>query len=332
MKFGKEFKKQQVPEWVEAYVDYNGLKRILQDIRHIKKPIQPTTPAQQKHRFHRAFSGPETRAENSGDVEDQVIAVDTVQEENSIEMYHSKFLKPPEGGQNEIMFFKKLDNELNKVNTFYNEKVEEVKSEAAMLNQQMDVLLALRIKVMNPDFDASASLQQLSVDNNHSMPSRDTKHIDLAPRVDHSPERLSSDHAKYNSGTERNTATENEEQHPLEILDRVKIVNTFETPMSTIRGVLRDSKENDLRFKREELKKVDQRLKIAFIEFYRKLHLLKNFSYTNLSAFSKILKKYEKITSRRAARSYMKMVENSYLGSSDEVRLNLIQFDNNWSY
>ncbi|VFQ64489.1 unnamed protein product [Cuscuta campestris] len=320
MKFGKEFKKQQVPEWVEAYVDYNGLKRILQDIHHIKKLKQPTTPVQQKHRFRRAFSGlnPETSAENSGDVEDQVISVDTVQE-NSIEMYHSKFLKPPEGGQNEIMFFKKLDNELNKVNTFYNEKVEEVKNEAAMLNQQMEVLLALRIKVMNPDSDASASLQQLSVDDNHSMPSRDTKHIALAPRVDHSPERLSSDHSKYNPATEGNTGTENEEPHPLEILDRVKIVNTFETPMSTIRGVLRDSKENDLRFKREELKKVDQRLKIAFVEFYRKLRLLKNFSYTNLSAFSKILKKYEKITSRRAARSYMKMVENSYLGSSDEV-------------
>ncbi|PWA34168.1 phosphate transporter PHO1 10 [Artemisia annua] len=27
MKFGKEFKKQKVPEWIEAYVDYNGLKR-----------------------------------------------------------------------------------------------------------------------------------------------------------------------------------------------------------------------------------------------------------------------------------------------------------------
>ncbi|PWA72822.1 hypothetical protein CTI12_AA264700 [Artemisia annua] len=27
MKFGKEFKKQKVPEWIEAYVDYTGLKR-----------------------------------------------------------------------------------------------------------------------------------------------------------------------------------------------------------------------------------------------------------------------------------------------------------------
>ncbi|KAL3819342.1 hypothetical protein ACJIZ3_005247 [Penstemon smallii] len=39
----------------------------------------------------------------------------------------------------------------------------------------------------------------------------------------------------------------------------------------------------------------------------------------NLSAFSKILKKYEKVTSRSVARSYMKIVDNSFIGSSDEV-------------
>lgn len=30
MRFGKEFKKQKVPEWTDAYMDYNGLKK---DIR-----------------------------------------------------------------------------------------------------------------------------------------------------------------------------------------------------------------------------------------------------------------------------------------------------------
>lgn len=125
---------------------------------------------------------------------------------------------------------------------------------------------------------------------------------------------------------------------PLEILDHIKIVNTFESPMSTIRGVLRESKENDLSYKKEELKKVEQRLKIIFFEFYQKLRLLKHFrywkielgllsfpkiffqftlifytrwlsfwpanfwmnctSYMNLSALAKILKKYEKVKFR----------------------------------
>ena len=37
-------------------------------------------------------------------------------------------------------------------------------------------------------------------------------------------------------------------------------------------------------------------------------------------AFSKILKKYDKVSKRNATKSYMKMVDNSYLGGSDEVK------------
>lgn len=62
-------------------------------------------------------------------------------------------MSPEEGRENEINFFKKLDNELNKVNTFYKDKVEEVIREAALLNKQMDALIALQIKVENPDSD-----------------------------------------------------------------------------------------------------------------------------------------------------------------------------------
>ncbi|PRQ40735.1 putative SPX domain-containing protein [Rosa chinensis] len=40
MKFGKEFKKQMVPEWSEAYMDYNGLKRILRELREYKQSKQ----------------------------------------------------------------------------------------------------------------------------------------------------------------------------------------------------------------------------------------------------------------------------------------------------
>ncbi|CAL5387109.1 unnamed protein product [Camellia sinensis] len=64
---------------------------------------------------------------------------------------------------------------------------------------------------------------------------------------------------------------------PLEILDHVKINNTLESPISTIKGVLKDSKEKDLSFNKEELRKVEERLKLEFIEFYQKLRLLKNY-------------------------------------------------------
>lgn len=74
-----------------------------------------------------------------------------------------------------------------------------------------------------------------------------------------------------------NGDTDSQKPDPLEILHHVKLVNTFESPMSTIRGVLSESKENDLSYKKEELKKVEHKLKIIFIEFYQKLRHLKHF-------------------------------------------------------
>ncbi|KAK4376650.1 hypothetical protein RND71_002946 [Anisodus tanguticus] len=303
MKFGKEFKREMVPEWIEAYVDYTGLKQILQEIRRFKESKQPPTPAR------------------------------TLEQRK---FYKTKFLASPEGAENEISFFDKLDHEFNKVNTFYKDKVDEVMREVTLLNKQMDALIALRIKVMDPGFDAFASLQRLSLDINNSTPSRitsplrmttlDTDDMLVSPSFGPTYGRQgSTSNVSYpmvpinriTLGESRDT--DSTKTDPLEILDHIKIVNTFESPMSTIRGVLSESKENDLSYKKEELKKVEHRLKLIFMEFYQKLRHLKHFSYMNLSAFSKILKKYEKITSRNAARSYLKMVDNSYLGSSEEV-------------
>lgn len=64
---------------------------------------------------------------------------------------------------------------------------------------------------------------------------------------------------------------------PIDVLDRVKINNTKETPRSTIKGVLKVSKQTELKFSRENLMKVEESLKRAFIEFYQKLKLLKSY-------------------------------------------------------
>lgn len=66
---------------------------------------------------------------------------------------------------------------------------------------------------------------------------------------------------------------------PLQILNRVKINNTLETPRSTIKGFLNVPKQTELKFNRENLKKVEGQLKLAFVAFYQKLRLLKSFRY-----------------------------------------------------
>ncbi|XP_048136016.1 phosphate transporter PHO1 homolog 10-like isoform X2 [Rhodamnia argentea] len=307
MKFGKHFKRQKVPEWVEAYMDYNGLKRILRGIVFFKQSKQPATPLrtfQRRSSLYRSFSGltvPSGIPPSERDIEDQVIAVNSSQGEGSMQCYKTDFLEQSkEGGDIEAMFFRKLDEELNKVNTFYKDKVEELMNEASSLDRQMDALVALRIKVENPDANGS-SLKTYSTN---------TAATELSPSDD-----LNGDGSSGMCRQEVNGCRHD----PLEVLEHVKIHNPLESPISTLKGVFRYSEDVELRFKKEELRKVEERLRLVFIEFYQKLRLLKLFSFMNLSAFSKILKKYEKITSRRAARSYMEIVDNSYLGSSDEV-------------
>lgn len=160
MKFGKEFTAQMVPEWHEAYMDYNFLKTLLKEIHRFKlrnKP-PPSTPAGLKRKLtlYRAFSGL-TQKQNSpvspsspADIESQAILVNPVHREDGSEGFRTTFLMAAEeGGEYELVYFKRLDDEFNKVNKFYKSKVAEVVKEAELLNKQMDALIAFRIKVEN---------------------------------------------------------------------------------------------------------------------------------------------------------------------------------------
>ncbi|XP_010258335.1 PREDICTED: phosphate transporter PHO1 homolog 3 [Nelumbo nucifera] len=355
MKFGKEFISQMVPEWQEAYMDYNYLKTLLKELHRFKQRTKPpaNAPGGLKRRLtmYRAFSGltqtyTNLKSPTQGDIEDQVIHVKSVQKEGSERCYETTFLmSSDEGGEYELVYFRRLDDELNKVNKFYRSKVEEVMKEADMLNKQMDALIAFRIKVDNPTglIDGSAEMTRLASDVAASaaavmasVPSDvrgSRKHMDVIEEVelssrsgseDSSEDRDIHDTRPVNSTTsvvdvmKPNKMMANRPA-PLEILNRVKINNTLETPRSTIKGFLKVSQNTESSFRKEELRKVEGQLKRAFAEFYRKLRLLKSYSFLNLLAFSKIMKKYDKISSRRASRDYLNMVDSSYLGNSDEI-------------
>ncbi|XP_050373013.1 phosphate transporter PHO1 homolog 10 [Argentina anserina] len=327
MKFGKDFKKQMVPEWAEAYMDYNGLKRILGELREYKQSKQhPSVTSPRDFEQKSSLSG---TLGGGRDVEDQVIDVNTLRRDGSKQFYMTKFLRQSEeGGELEVTFFTKLDEELNKVNTFYKGKFEEVKQEASLLNKQMDALVALRIKVKNRHQDSSSSGRRDCVDitmpltrNTSAADTSGTCELPLIQQqcqigeVEHMRQLIEFKHD--NSREVFHTYDYNRD--PLEVLEGVRIIHTLESPISTIKGVFKDSKEEHLSFDKDELRGVEERLRVAFIEFYHKLRLLKHYSFMNLSAFSKIMKKYEKFSSRRASRSYMQIVDNSDLGNSDEV-------------
>ncbi|KAM3754585.1 hypothetical protein ACB098_03G176600 [Castanea mollissima] len=354
MKFGKEFTAQMVPEWQEAYMDYNQLKSLLKEIQRFKQRTEPpATPAGLKRKLalYRAFSGLTQRYNNptspssaSDEIESQAILVNSVNHGGS-QSYKTTFLmSSDEGGEYELVYFRRLDDQFNKVNKFYKAKVEEVMKEAAMLNKQMDALIAFRIKVENPQgwFDRSVEMTRLASDVAASAAAvaASTPKGARARRVPMSMDVIEEGPSSHGPSSDESSDDKDDKENeivnqmvheqriknmkgtrptPLEILSHVKMNNTLETPRSTIRGFLNYPVQTELNFTSKNLRKVEDQLKRAFVEFYHKLRLLKNYSFLNTLAFSKIMKKYDKITSRNASKSYMKMVDNSNLGNSDEI-------------
>lgn len=181
MKFGKELVSQMVPEWEEAYMNYNYLKSILKDIDHFKNRNKPPPPAaavttnnpaglKRRLTLYRAFSGLIQRSSSKisspgpmQDVESQPILVSSVNRSDGQEGYETRFLmSADEGGEYELVFFRRLDDEFNKVNKFYKAKVAEVMKEADVLNKQMNALIAFRIKVDNPQYDSPDDAIEMS--------------------------------------------------------------------------------------------------------------------------------------------------------------------------
>ncbi|KAL0461612.1 UNVERIFIED_CONTAM: Phosphate transporter [Sesamum latifolium] len=316
-----------VQEWQGAYMDYSQLKKLLKEIMRFRQQNAPQFSGRKgslrrKLTMYRVFSGLTGRdnhvRSSSKHNEDEVILVSPVQQEGSENYYQTTFLRSSEeGGADEVVFFEKLDHELNKVLRFYKAKVEEVKVEAEELSKQMDALIALRIKVHKPyvdqKFDPAVKVGSSAPATDIASASGESREMDVIKEVETGSEGSAGDEQMRPEKDIKGFRPA-----PVEVLDHVKINVDPDTPISTLRNVIISSK-SDPSFSKAELKKAEEKLGRAFVEFYQKLRLLKSYCFLNMLAFSKIMKKYDKITSRNASKSYLEMVDKSYLGSSDEV-------------
>ncbi|KAL2650504.1 hypothetical protein R1flu_018632 [Riccia fluitans] len=70
---------------------------------------------------------------------------------------------------------------------------------------------------------------------------------------------------------------------------------------------------------KKQVQHAEKLLRSAFADFYRGLGLLKNYCTINIMAFSKILKKYDKVTGWNTSPTYMRAVETSYFATSSKV-------------
>ncbi|PKI47904.1 hypothetical protein CRG98_031688 [Punica granatum] len=155
MKFGKEFASQMVPKWQEAYMDYSYLKAVLKDVLNIRKRVQTVSPKastpggsalKRGVSLHRAFSGitsrhrrnPNSPLARGGDEE---VLFNSVRENGSSSGARNQttfLMSSEEGGECELVFFRRLNDEFNKVVMLYRKKVQEVVEEADELTRQMN--------------------------------------------------------------------------------------------------------------------------------------------------------------------------------------------------
>ncbi|ESQ32597.1 hypothetical protein EUTSA_v10005314mg [Eutrema salsugineum] len=349
MKFGREYEAQMIQEWREAYMDYRSLKSIVKQILRYRlqkqqRPPRPppaagdTAPLQsdggkggkggtgaaglsRRVSLYRAFSGLTNRAKGSPkkshkhnnplsskrhhyhlfeDDDEQVILIN----EDETASYTTTFLSPAEeGGEMEVQFFRRLDGEFNKVLRFYKQKVENVMEEADELSRQLNVLIALRVKVENPNVDFPPDINGVS--SGPASPHTTTRTPATSP-LDVIREMEQTEDKKVFKPA------------PVEVLDHIKLKIEPETPLTTLKCMIMGL-TSEQTFSKSELKRAEELMSRAFVEFYQKLRFLKSYCFLNQLAFSKILKKYDKTTSRNASKPYLNTVDHSYLGSCDEV-------------
>ncbi|KAG6420945.1 hypothetical protein SASPL_117491 [Salvia splendens] len=294
MKFEKEFSSQMVQEWQGAYMDYSYLKKHIKAL--LKSHQQSSNPGftRQRQAMYRAFSGLTGRSSPKAREEEAVMIPQSA--------YQTLLMKlSAEGAEQELEFFKKLDLEFDKVRTFHEGKVQGIRENAEELSKQMDALIALRIRVKRPDQVLETAAAS----------------VVLSP-VARSPEGVHMDVIQEVEDEEKTKDLEGLRPARLQVLEHVKINVDPDTPVSTLKNVIMSSKL-ELSFSKDELKRAEKKMRKAFIEFHQQLRLLKSYSFLNILAFSKIMKKYDKITSRNASKTYLQIVDTSSLGSSEEI-------------
>ncbi|CAN8265970.1 unnamed protein product [Cochlearia groenlandica] len=274
------------------------------------------------------------------DEEEQVVLIN----EDESGGYTTTFLNSAEeGGEIEVQFFRRLDGEFNKVLRFYKQKVESVMEEADELSRQLNVLIALRVKVENPNVDFPQ----------HHRNNDDVDALSSAPSSPHSTTSTTTTSTRTSAPSPLEVIREMEQTQekkvfkpaPVEMLDHIKLKIEPETPLTTLKCMIMGL-TSEQTFSKAELKRAEELMNRAFVEFYQKLRFLKSYCFLNQLAFSKILKKYDKVsnllnnhlldylfvflilisfvmfsqtTSRNVSKPYLNTVDHSYLGSCDEV-------------
>ncbi|BFG14165.1 hypothetical protein CerSpe_004400 [Prunus speciosa] len=342
VKFSKELEAQLIPEWKDAFVNYWQLKKQVKKIKLARVHNKQTPDAARD--FGVSIFDPVRLVTKkisdklfNFDKKTEIIQVNSkIMEDGEEEEIFETELAQLFSAEDEVrVFFEGLDEELNKVNQFYKTKETEFIERGEILNKQIQILLDLKQILNDRRWKNSGS--------RHNVPSVPSSWSSSPRNSDCSSECLAESNTTPTEITQRGEAIAALEKNGVNFINgatrgktkkgkpkvamRIDIPNT--TPTRTITAVTsmlwedlvnNPKKEGPGEFiNRKKIQCAEKMIRGAFVELYRGLGLLRTYSSLNMVAFTKILKKFDKVSNQQASASYLKAVKRSHFISSDKV-------------
>ncbi|KAG4983703.1 hypothetical protein AAZX31_10G172900 [Glycine max] len=339
VKFSKELEAQLIPEWKEAFVNYWQLKKQIKRIKLSRIPKQSHHHAKPDFglsifdslSFFVKNIAQNFSASDHHDLNIIQVRKKTTKDDEE-EIYETELAQLFSEEDEVRVFFMRLDEELNKVNQFYRRQESEFIERGETLNKQLQILLDLKQIISDCRRKNSPSKPYSTGVSPQYSPTRDSDYSVCAENFGDSDETNSeiSQTDEVITTLEKNgisfvnsvMRTKTKKGKP-KMAMRIDVPATNPTrAITAITSMLwEDLVKNptgDLVHKRK-LQCAEKMIRGAFVELYKGFGLLKTYSSLNMVAFTKILKKFDKVSCQKASANYLKEVKRSHFVSSDKV-------------
>ncbi|GAB4843099.1 Acid phosphatase pho1 [Ancistrocladus abbreviatus] len=355
VKFSKELEAQLIPEWKEVFVNYRQLKKQIKRVKLCRlsnnKCSDHDTPFSEfgfsifdpvrslLRRISPKCSG-DCGGDNDNDSVQGKRKAAQGEEEESEEAHETELVQLFSEEDEVSKFFEMLDEELDKVNGFYTIKEREFIERGGALKKQLRMLLDLKQLLENRrgcTFSkrsnvTSPCLSNLSSTRNSDYSAGNTCDVGEAVETLQTDEVMAAleKHGLSFVGTAV-TRSKSVKKGKLKPALRIDIPAT--APVRTISAAMSGLWEDiinspnkkdgagDILVNRKKMQCAEKMIRGAFVEFHRGLGLLKTYRSLNMLAFTKILKKFDKVANRQST-EYLNRVKVTHFISSDmAVRL-----------
>ncbi|CAI9776918.1 unnamed protein product [Fraxinus pennsylvanica] len=348
VKFSKELEAQLIPEWKDVYVNYRQLKKHVKRIKLARKPMRASDT---NYDFGRSIFDPVRdffsriySKLNNGEEKPEIAQTkinggkdggeEEQEEHEEVEVYETELVQLSE--EDEIKdFFERLDEEVKKVNEFYKTKEKEVLERGDILNKQLQILLDLkRVLTDRRRRNVATNTGFGFFSRSNSSSGRNSDYSESQSYYSDSPTESQREDViaalEKNGINFVNSAARGKTKNGKPTMAmRIDIPATTPTrSISAVTSMLWEDLVNNPKkeggrggefINRKRIQCAEKMIRGAFVDLYRGLGLLKTYSTLNMMAFTKILKKFDKVSNRQASASYLKEVKRSYFISSDKV-------------